>query len=73
MRIYIKDIDGDIEPAIVDQEHKMGMTCLMCGTKKKPVAGRCVVCSYMWARSDRILVNWHEYTPLTYKAGTRRY
>lgn len=51
-----------------DTEYTCGSRCLMCGTAKKPVCGRCVECSYIWVKSSRHFGNdnWHAYDELAY-------
>jgi len=56
-------------PTLNHESYTPGSRCLMCGTSKKPTAGRCEECGYFWVRSipDWVPGNWHQYNDLTYQ------
>ena len=62
--------NGVVELIYYDETvYTSGSKCLMCGTSKKPCAGRCVECGYLWYRSDGQAygnTNWHEYDEMSY-------
>ena len=63
------DTCGSDEIGYDDISYTSGSRCLMCGTSRRPDAGRCHDCGYLWYKSDGRSFgsdNWHNYSILSY-------